>query len=229
MIGIIGAMDVEIDQIKSAMTGARKTVISGREFVQGTLCGRDVVAAQCGIGKVNAALCAQAMIMTWRPDLIINVGVGGSLDPQLRFGDMAIADRLVQYDVDTSAIGDPVGFVSTVNKIYFECDAEAVRRINSALDAVEGLRGKAGVIASGDRFVADPALKSDIRERFGAICCEMEGGAIAQVCDVNGVGCAVIRSISDQADGDSTMDYQQFTHLAAQHSTELLMRFLSME
>ena len=193
MIGIIGAMDVEIDEIKSRVENKTIKTVSGRAFVVGQLNGRDVVVAQCGIGKVNAALCAEAMILTYNPDLVINVGVGGSLNAALKYGDIAIADKLVQHDVDTSALGDPVGLVSTVNKVYFECDAHTVQCIRAVVDEMDGVRGMTGPIASGDQFISGAAVKERIVGHFGAICCEMEGGAIAQVCCVNGVKCAVIR------------------------------------
>ncbi len=226
MIGIIGAMAVEIDEIKARITDRAEKEIGGRLFVSGKLAGRDVVAAQCGIGKVNAAVCAQSMILTYRPDLIINVGVGGSLSPALRYGDVAIADRVVQHDVDTTALGDPLGLVSTVNKVYFECDAPTVALLRGIIDGMDGVRGMVGVVASGDQFISDGAVKARIVENFGAICCEMEGGAISQACWLSGVKCAVIRSISDNADDDSHADYGQFMKLAAAHSTEALMRLM---
>lgn len=226
MIGILGAMNVEIDEIKSRIEDKSVRRISGCDFVSGRLCGREVVAAQCGIGKVNAAVCAQTMILTYRPELIINVGVGGSLNPALHYGDMAIADRVVQHDFDTSSIGDPIGLVATVNRIYFDCDPETVACVKAVVDEIDGVSGMVGTIASGDQFVADAAVKARIVNSFGAICCEMEGGAICHACLLGGVKCAVIRSISDNADGGATADYGQFVKLAAQRSTDVLCRVL---
>jgi len=226
MIGIIGAMAVEIDAIKARIEESATQTISGCAFVSGRLAGQDVVAAQCGIGKVNAAVCAQTMILTYRPRLIINVGVGGSLNGALRYGDMAIADRVVQHDFDVSSLGDPVGLVPTVNKIYFECDPETVARIKAVADDMDGITAMVGTIASGDQFVADGEVKARIVRRFNAICCEMEGGAIAQACLLGGVKCAVIRSVSDNADDDSTADYGQFVQLAAARSAEALCRLI---
>ena len=157
MIGIIGAMDVEIDEIKSRVENKTIKTVSGRAFVVGQLNGRDVVVAQCGIGKVNAALCAEAMILTYNPDLVINVGVGGSLNAALKYGDIAIADKLVQHDVDTSALGDPVGLVSTVNKVYFECDAHTVQCIRAVVNEMDGVRGMTGPIASEPRSIPAPS------------------------------------------------------------------------
>ena len=226
MIGIIGAMAIEIDEIKSCIENQEIKTISGCDFVKGVLNGREVVAAQCGIGKVNAAVCAQSMILTYQPELIINVGVGGSLISALRYGDMAIADKVVQHDVDTTPLGDPIGLVSTINKVYFECDAQTVACIKGVVDEMDGINGMVGTIASGDQFVNDSALKERIVKNFDAISCEMEGGAISQACLLGGVKCAVIRSISDNADDDSNSDYGQFMRLAAAHSAEVLRRVI---
>ncbi|MBQ8954207.1 MAG: 5'-methylthioadenosine/adenosylhomocysteine nucleosidase [Clostridia bacterium] len=226
MIGILGAMSVEIDEIKSRIEEKKIETAGGFQFVSGRLNGKAVVAAKCGIGKVNAAVCAQTMILTYRPELIINVGVGGSLNPALRYGDMAIADRVVQHDFDTSPIGDPVGLVATVNRVYFDCDPATVACVKAVVDEMDGVNGMVGVVASGDQFVADAAVKARIVERFHAISCEMEGGAISQACLLAGVKCAVIRSISDNADEGSTTDYGQFVKLAAARSTEVLCRVM---
>lgn len=227
MIGIIGAMSVEIEGIQARIENPETRVIGGNTFVSGTLCGKDVVAVQCGIGKVNAALCTQTMILTYQPELIINSGVGGSLVKNLTFGDIAIAKDLVQHDVDTSPLGDPVGLVSTINKIYFECDEKAVRLIHEIVDGMDGVSGMIGTIASGDQFIASSERKNWITSQFNAIACEMEGGAIAQVCAVAGIKCAVIRAISDNADDESHMDYGQFVKMAAERSIEVLMRLLT--
>lgn len=227
MIGIIGAMSVEIEGIQARIENKEIRKIGGNTFVSGKLCGRDVVAAQCGIGKVNAAICTQTMILTYAPELIVNSGVGGSLFSELTFGDIAIAGNLVQHDVDTSPLGDPVGLVSTINKIYFECDEKAVRLIDEIVRDMNGVNGMIGTIASGDQFIASSERKNFIRENFSAIACEMEGGAIAQACDVAGVKYAVIRAISDNADDESHMDYGQFVQMAAERSIEVLLRLLT--
>lgn len=227
MIGIIGAMGVEVEGIQARIEQPETRVICGNEFTSGKLCGRDVVIAKCGIGKVNAAICTQTMILTYAPEIIVNSGVAGSLTRSLTFGDIAIASNLVQHDVDTSALGDPVGLVSTINKIYFECDERAVSLIHEIVSGMEGVGDVTGTIASGDQFIGSGARKDWIVNTFHAIACEMEGGAIAQTCAVSGVKCAVIRAISDNADDDSHMDYGQFLKLAAERSIEVLIRFVA--
>ena len=160
--------------------------------------------AVCGIGKVFAAICTEAMILRYAPSLVLNSGVGGTLTPALSIGDIAVATSLVQHDMDTSALGDPVGLISGINKIYFEADKDAVARLCAAADKV-GARTLCGTIASGDRFLADAAHKRFIADTFGAVACEMEGAAVAQVAYVNHTPFAVMRAISDSASGDATM------------------------
>ena len=221
MIGIIAAMTVEMEKIQARMTVSDSETISGIEFVRGTLEGREVVAAVCGIGKVFAAMCTQTMILRYRPECIINTGVAGTLTDLLAIGDIAIADQVVQYDMDTSALGDPVGMVSGINQIYFPADAHAVAAAQQALRQL-GLAFQTGTIASGDRFLSDGAVKAELHTHFGAIACEMEGGAIGHVCFVNRVPFLILRAISDGADPNAHMDYPAFTTLAADRSSKVL-------
>lgn len=224
MIGILSAMSVEIQGLMAQLEQAKEQTVGRMRFLQGTLHGREVVLAECGIGKVNAAACAQTMILLYHPALILNVGVGGSLSSDLHYAEVAVARDLVQHDVDTTALGDDYGLVSTVNLVHFPCDERAVRLIADCVQEI-GSRAVVGTIASGDQFVADHARKEFITSHFDAICCEMEGGAIAQVCYLNDVPCAVIRAISDNADEGAHEDYPQFTARAVRQ-TEALMRAL---
>ena len=224
MIGILGAMSVEIQGLMASLEQAKEQTVGRMRFVSGVLHDRDVVLAECGIGKVNAAACAQAMIQLYHPNLVLNVGVGGSLSSELHYAEVAVARDLVQHDVDTTALGDEYGLVSTVNMIRFPCDERAVNLIAECVRAV-GSRAVVGTIASGDQFVATRERKEFIVSHFDAICCEMEGGAIAQVCYLNGTPCAVIRAISDNADEGAHEDYPQVTARAVRQ-TEALMRVL---
>lgn len=226
MIGIIGAMKTETDALVSAMRERKETTISGITYTSGRLWAKEVVVATCGIGKVFAAVCAQTMILTFSPSLIINTGVAGTLTPALGIGDIAIAERLVQHDMDTSPLGDPVGLVSGINRIYFDTDADTITRLDACVSAV-GAKGVRGCIASGDQFIADPTKKAYIRDTFSAIACEMEGAAIAHVATINQTPFAVLRAISDSADGGATEDYPTFVARAAARSVEVLHRFLS--
>jgi adenosylhomocysteine nucleosidase len=165
------------------------------------------------------------MILQYRPDVIVNTGVAGTLTGELSIGDIAVATKLCQHDMDTSAIGAPVGLVSGINKIYFEADEETSQKLLACV-AQNGGKAVCGCIASGDQFVASSEKKQFIQNAFGAIACEMEGGAIAQVATVNGVPFAVLRAISDSADGEATMDYPTFARMAAARSVEVLRSYL---
>lgn len=225
MIGIIAAMDVEMKSLRSYMENTETEVISGIRFVRGTLEGKDVVTAVCGIGKVFAALCAQTMILHYQPKAIINTGVAGTLTDALTIGSVAVSSAVVQHDMDTSPLGDPVGLISGINKVELPADRLLTGQL-SACAKVMGIKTATGVIASGDQFVASAERKAFIVEHFKAIACEMEGAAVGQVCYVNKVPFCVLRAISDSADGSSHMDYPTFVQMAAEQSVALLRRFM---
>lgn len=225
MIGIIAAMNVEMESLRTFITEPIRETVSGIEFVCGKLEGREVVTAVCGIGKVFAALCAQTMILRYAPEAIINTGVAGTLTSELGVGELAVSSCVVQHDMDTSALGDPIGFLSGLNLVKIPADATLADKLSACAQKL-GIHVLVGTIASGDRFIADDASKEAIRERFGAIACEMEGGAVGQVCYVNRLPFCILRAISDGANGSSHMDYPQFVQLAAAQSVRLLRAFL---
>lgn len=222
-IGIIAAMQMELDALKAAMTDTSTETVSGMEFVRGNIAGKNIVAAVCGIGKVFAAMCAQTMILRYAPDTVLNIGVAGAVAPGLNVLDIVIADKLCQHDMDTSALGDPVGLVSGVNEIYFPAEERLVHGLSLAA-AECGCRAVTGTIASGDQFIHTVEKKQWLGDRFSAAAAEMEGGSVAHVCYVNRVPFAVLRSISD-GDGGS-MDYNEFAPKAAKQSIDVVLRFL---
>lgn len=227
VIGIIGAMNIEVEALWAAMENKTETVISGITFAEGTLCGRRVVVSKCGIGKVFAAICAQTMILTYHPSLIVNTGVAGTLTDRLSIGQVALADKLVQHDMDTSPIGDPVGLLSGINVVYLPTDAAATACLASCVTAEGGVCA-AGTVASGDQFICSTAQKDLIRSRFeNVVACEMEGASIGHVCYVNGTPCAILRAISDGGDESAFADYPAFVRHAAAQAARVLMRFLN--
>jgi len=222
-IGIIGAMQMEVDALQAAMTNPVHETVSGITFVSGTIGSHDVVAAVCGIGKVFAAMCAQTMILRYAPEAIINIGVAGTVTKGLSVLDIAIADNVCQHDMDTSPLGDPVGLISGINQIYFPTDSKLAAAIAAAAHKL-GCRSVTGTIASGDQFIHTPEKKAWIHDTFHAIAAEMEGGSIGHVCTVNHVPFAVLRTVSD-GDGGS-MDYASFAPKAATQSIEVIMETL---
>ena len=225
MIGIIAAMQLELEGLKSELTEARETRVGSLVFTEGKLRGLDVVLSVCGIGKVNAALCAQSMILLFKPECVINTGVGGALDSSLRVCDVVCAEYAVQHDFDTSPLGDEVGFVSTVNILRFPVDAALRTELINAMTELNVSAVCAG-IATGDQFVCSADDKKRISELFGCKVCEMEGAAIAHACYVNSVPCAILRAISDGADEGSPMSYTEFAGMAAARSVKVLLKFL---
>ena len=226
MIGIIGAMDIEVEGLKNMVQNKSTRLISGIEFISGTLEGKDVVIAKCGIGKVFAALCAQTMILEYNIDDLINTGVAGTLTTKLSVGDIAISTDVVQHDMDTSPIGDPVGLISGINVINFPADSYLVSLAEEIIGN-ENIKNVKGIIATGDSFIAKAEQKEKILSNFCAVACEMEGGAIGHVAYVNNVKFLVLRAISDSADGSAHMDYPTFLKMAAENSVKITQKLVA--
>ena len=227
MIGLIGAMAIEVEALMDKLEGRREERIGMDTFVSGKLFGQEAVLAVCGPGKINAALCAQSMILRYQPEWVLNLGVAGAGDLTVSIGDMVIATAAVQHDVDTSPIGDPVGMVSKINLIEIPCDDALRARLVAAASTLPDVKVYEGIIATGDQFINSGDVRARIHGRYHAMAVEMEGGAVAQACYMHGVPCGVLRSISDQADGQSEMDYPTFAALAAKHSQQVVERLLN--
>lgn len=229
-IGIIGAMQIEVEALCAAMENTQTETVGNMTFVYGDLRGKRVVCAKCGIGKVFAAMCAQTMILKYAPACIINSGVAGTLSDTLSIGQIALAEQMVQHDMDTSPIGDPVGLISGINIIYIPADPAVTDGLAAAV-AAEGVSYQRGTIASGDQFICHTADKTRIKSNFEAegkpvIACEMEGAAIGQVCYVNRVPYAILRAISDGGDEQAFADYPTFLAAAAETATCVMLRFV---
>lgn len=225
MIGIIGAMQSEVELIVSSLEDKKCEEISGIQFFSGRLSGKSVVVARCGIGKVFAAVCAQTMILRYGARMIINTGVGGAISSELDIGDIAVSDFVVQHDMDTSALGDPVGLISGINVVKIAASDKIIKAVCETAQKL-GVKCVVGTVASGDQFVSAKDKKTYIEQTFGAVVCEMEGAAIGQVCYVNKVPFCVLRAVSDKADGSSSMDYMTFVGMAAEKNAKLLMSVL---
>ena len=226
MIAIIGAMEIETRALCELLEDERIEHISGRDYHVGRLYGQDVVICTCGIGKVFAAICTEAMILRYQPDLVINTGVAGALSDRLDVCDVVISTSVVQHDMDTSPLGDPVGLISGIDRVYFDADKTAADKL--ALISKElGVNTLQGVVASGDQFIAGAQAKERIKANFpDAACAEMEGGAIGHCAYVNDTPFVVLRAISDKADGTGSMDYMQFCDIAAGNSVRVLCEFI---
>lgn len=227
MIAIIGAMQAEVEGLLREMEDLKEEEILGHSYYSGRLGSHDVAVTRCGVGKVNAAICAQTMLLRFRPEVVINTGVGGSLSPQLDILDVAVATDAVQHDYDTSAIGEPNGALTLNGELvtYLPCDEGWRERLIEAARAA-GVRAVPARIASGDQFISRREDKRRIVERFGAMACEMEGAAIAQTCYLAHTPCAILRAISDSTDDNHSMEFETFLERAVENSHRILIELL---
>lgn len=223
-IGIIGAMTVEVDGLKQCMENAVTEEVSGIQYTCGTLCGCEVVVAQSGVGKVNAAICAQTMILRYQPDAILNTGVAGG-HHSLRIGDIVVASAVVEHDMDTSPLGDPKGYISGLGVVKMQADEDIARRLCLAAQKLGSC--KLGVIASGDQFIHSRERADWIHREFDAYAYEMEGAAIGHVCCRSRLPFGILRVISDNGDEQATVDFPTFVGEAASKSIKILVDFLN--
>lgn len=224
MIGIIGAMQEELELLLDALAKAVTKQRGGFTLYFGTLAGRQVVLARCGIGKVNAAALAQLLVGEGATRVIFT-GVAGALAPELEVGDLVISTDAVQHDVDVRALGYARGEVPG-EALSWRADETLLRAALAAAGSLAEVRAVAGRVLSGDQFIADPERVRGLREAFGGLCAEMEGAAVAQVCSRAGVGFVIIRSISDRADGGAELDFRTFTPLAARRAKTVVLGML---
>lgn len=225
-IGIIGAMDEEIEILLKNIEVSKKSTKANMNFNIGKLWGKDVVLVRSGIGKVNAAICTQILIDDYKVDKIINVGCAGGIGKDIFPGDVIIADTLVQHDVDTTIFGDKLGQIPRLETFDFKCDEELVKLAKKACEANTKYNSFVGRIVSGDQFIASLEKINWLKKEFHAIGCEMESGSIAQVCYLNNVPFVIIRSISDNASNGAHVDFEKFVPIAVENSTTILESML---
>ncbi len=222
-IGIIGAMEEEVTSLKESLQDSKTTTIAGMEFFEGKLEGEDVVVVQCGMGKVNAGICANTLINQFDCSKVINTGVAGSLDNQIDIGDIVVSTDACQHDFTVEAIGFKKGEIPYTGLSAFPADEamrkEAVEAVHAAVPDVQAFEGR---VCTGDQFVSSKEQKETIKAGFGGMCCEMEGGAIAQVCYLNDTPFVIIRAISDKADDSEEVSYEVFKKDAAENCASVV-------
>ncbi|WP_186429986.1 5'-methylthioadenosine/adenosylhomocysteine nucleosidase [Clostridium sp. BSD9I1] len=226
IIGIIGAMIEEVEPIINEMSIERKLSKAQMEFNLGKIWAHDVVVVKSGIGKVNAAVCAQILIDEFNVDKVINVGVAGGVGEDVLPGDVVIADSLVQHDCDSTAFGERKGQIPRMDTFDFKCHDELVLKAKAACEKVSECKCFVGRIVTGDQFIADRDKIIWLSEEFGALACEMEGGSIAQVCHLNNVPFVIIRSASDNANNGAHIEYEKFKPIAVKNSIGILKNMI---
>lgn len=230
MIGIICALSIEVEGLTKLLDNKKEVTYAKMKFVSGTINDKEVVMTECGIGKVNAAMSTQVMIDKYSPDVIINSGIAGSVSRKLKIGDIVISKDCVQHDFDGTQMGDPKGLIQYNDETRIDIPVSE-NIANKLFDACKDLKDTnvlCGRIATGDIFVAEKSMRSAIADEFSALACEMEGGAVAQVCYRNGVECAILRCISDDFDENQFMDFMEFRVLAADKSMSAIKNFLEL-
>lgn len=225
MIGIIGAMASEVDGLKAMMKNVEIDTISSVKFYKGTLEGKEIVVAEAGVGKVNAAVTAQTMILKYNTESIINIGVAGGLDKSLSIGDVVIATKTAEHDMDTTPLGDEPGFITGLDKVYMECDGKIADTLEECTHEL-GIHTVKGVIVSGDQFICTNEQREKLIKVFSGAAAEMEGAAIGHVCTMNGVKFGILRAVSDGANSDSEMDFPTFAKMAAENSIKIIDLYL---
>lgn len=229
MLGFIGAMEEEVEQLVAAMTEKEEIKKASLVFYKGKLEGKEVVVVRAGIGKVNAAICTQMLIDFFEVDAVINTGIAGSLNADINIGDIVLSCDVLQHDVDATNFGYPLGQIPRMDTLAFKADEKMVEIAKKACVQVLPEVGVfIGRVVSGDQFISSKEVKNNIIKNFGGFATEMEGAAIGQAAYVNGVPFLVIRAISDKADDSATMDYPTFEKQAIANMVKLTRKFVEM-
>ena len=211
MIGIIGAMDEEVEQLVEVMEITREETKACMTFKAGKLAGKDVVIVRSGIGKVNAAACTQILVDDFKADYIINTGIAGSLKAEIDIADVVISLDVLHHDMDATGFGYPLGQIPRMDTLSFAADERLIKLAGEACkNAVPEIGVHVGRVVSGDQFISD-----------------MEGAAIAQVSYLNKVPFVILRTISDKADDSATMDYPAFEKLAIANNVKVMKELVA--
>lgn len=227
MLGIIGAMEVEVAALKDSMSDVEVTEIAGMEFYKGKISDKDVVVVKCGIGKVNAGICTQILADVFQVDAVINTGVAGSLNNDINICDIVISKEAQQHDMDVTALGYDKGIIPDMKTSVFFADERLIELAkSSAKEAKLDVNIFEGKIVSGDQFIGTAQAKKHLQKEFFGDCAEMEGAAVAHAASLNQIPFLIIRAISDKADGGAEMDYPTFEKMAAENSIKLMNKII---
>ena len=218
MIGIIVAEEKELIAVKNIMDDIKEVSIYEKIFYKGLIDKKNVIVVKSNVGKVNSSRVCQLLIDNFDPSLVINIGTAGSVNNSLDIGDVVVADRLVQYDFDVTPFGRKLGEIENIGE-FIEVDKKLLNLFNDIDVTI-------GTIATGDKFIIDNEEKKNIRNNFNALCIEMEGASIAQVCFLDKVPFLVIRCITDKQDGSSKVDFETFLESSSIKAAGILMKLL---
>ena len=218
MIGIIVAEEKELIAVKNIMTNIKEVSIYEKIFYEGLIDNKSVILVKSNVGKVNSSRICQLLIDNFKPSLVINIGTAGSIDNILDIGDVVVGDKLVQYDFDVTPFGRKLGEIENIGE-FIEVDKKLLNLFNDINVTI-------GTIATGDKFIIDNEEKNNIKNNFNALCIEMEGASIAQVCLLDKVPFLVIRCITDKQDGSSKVDFETFLESSSIKAASILKELL---
>lgn len=223
-IGIIGAMDIEIKNLKEKLENLEVININFLEFYTGTIGNTKIVLVKCFEGKVNSAIATQIMINNFNVDLILNIGVAGGISDELDIGGIAISNSTVECDLDTTKLGYNLGYAFGLEKVIIECDKKTCDKIYGIAKISNNV--VVGTIASSDKFISDEEYKKMLKEKFNAVAVDMESASISHVCALNNVPFCAVRAISDNT---STTEYKDFVDIAIEKLDSVLMSLFKIE
>jgi adenosylhomocysteine nucleosidase len=224
-IGIIGAMDEEIEIIKEEMKDKEEKSIANCLFIKGKLQDKEVVLLKSGIGKVNAAMATTILMEQFTPEYVINTGSAGGFSEKLEVGDIVVSADVVHHDVDVTAFDYEYGQVPGM-PATFKSEPSLVEKAMKAIEQLD-VNGEVGLIATGDSFMDDPKRVNDVRRKFPTmIAAEMEAAAVAQVCFQYECPFVVVRALSDIAGKESSISFDAFLGKAALNSSKLIFHML---
>lgn len=229
-IGIIGAMEEEVSLLIEAMEEKKESVYAGMTFFEGVLRKKQVVIVQSGIGKVNMAICTQILADKFQVTHLINTGVAGGLHQEIEVGDIVISSDTLQHDMDATGFGYEPGVIPRMEKSVFEADPQFITIAEEVCKEVNPeIACFTGRVVSGDQFISDNEKKHYLTDTFGGYCAEMEGAAMAQTAYLNNIPFIILRAISDKADQEATVSYEEFEKAAIEHIVRLVLGILDRE
>lgn len=227
IIGIIGAMEEEVNILKEKMSIDAVEKKASMEFFKGKLNDKEVVIVRSGISKVNAAVCTQILIDDFNVDCVINTGIAGSLQNKIDIGDIVISSDAMQHDVDATGFGYDLGVIPRMETSVFKADERLIELAKKVCEAeIPDIAAHVGRVVTGDQFISDREVKNKIESNFHGYCTEMEGAAIAQAAYLNNIPFVILRAISDKSDDSATVDYPAFEKKAIEHSVILVENML---
>lgn len=222
VIGLIGAMDEEVELLLGQLENKVTSVKAGVTYASGIIHGKQVVVCKSGVGKVNAAVTTQILIDSFGVSKILFTGVAGALHPDLNIGDIVISSSCMQHDMDVTPLGFARGMIPYQEISDFPADPSLIELAEEACKEQSAHHYVIGKVLSGDQFIASRETVQTLYEDLNGACAEMEGSAVAQVCYMNNVPYVVIRSMSDKADGSAHVNFPEFTVKASKRSHEIV-------